>query len=94
MTALSLQSAGGEGAGLLNPTIYGQEHATAFTDVAPMPTPGDGARGLRQRREPHRGLIYSVRTFNQDSSLKLAKGWDDVTGVGSPNQNFLFSLGK
>ncbi len=35
------------------------------------------------------GLLYSVRTFNQDSSLSTAKGWDDVTGVGSPNAKWL-----
>ncbi len=29
------------------------------------------------------GLLYSVRTFNQDSTLSINKGWDDVTGLGS-----------
>ena len=38
------------------------------------------------------GLLYSVRTFNQDSSLAIAKGWDDVTGIGSPNANWLTSI--
>jgi hypothetical protein len=28
------------------------------------------------------GLTYSVRTCNQDSSLKVTGGWDDVTGIG------------
>jgi hypothetical protein len=31
------------------------------------------------------GILYSVRTFNQDSSLRVTRGWDDVTGLGSPN---------
>ena len=45
----------------------------------------DFANGLNSND----GLLYSVRTFNQDSSLKLAPGWDDVTGVGSPNVNWV-----
>ena len=93
MTALSLQNNGGQGAGLLNPTIYAQ-HATAFTDVAGNPpTPGavrvDYANGV----DATDGLIYSVRTFNQDSSLRLGRGWDDITGVGSPNPAWLSAFG-
>ena len=30
-------------------------------------------------------MLYCVRTFNQDSSLAVKKGWDDVTGIGSPD---------
>ena len=29
------------------------------------------------------GYRYTVRTFDDDSSLKTERGWDDVTGVGS-----------
>jgi hypothetical protein len=36
--------------------------------------------------------VYSVRTFNQDSSLVLAKGWDDITGVGSPTNAWLSAI--
>jgi len=39
------------------------------------------------------GLIYSVRTFNQDTSLRLGPGWDDITGVGSPNPAWLSAFG-
>ena len=35
------------------------------------------------------GLLYSVRTFNQDSSLTTTKGWDTVTGLGVPNPKLL-----
>ena len=83
MTALSLQQAGG-GAGLLNPTIYGSRRA--FTDVA---GPGADAGNVRadyaNSVDGSGGLLYSVRTFDQDSSLTVTPGWDDVTGVGSPN---------
>jgi subtilase family serine protease len=90
MTALSLQHAGA-GVGLLNPTIYA--HTAAFQDVkGTPPTPGvvrvDFANGV----DASGGLVYSVRTFNQDSSLVLAKGWDDITGVGSPTNAWLSAI--
>ena len=38
------------------------------------------------------GLLYSVRTFNQDSSLTTTKGWDTVTGLGVPNPKLLAAI--
>ena len=43
---------------------------------------------LRERQRRVGGLLYSVRTFNQDSSLKVTTGWDNVTGVGSPTARY------
>ena len=40
------------------------------------------------------GLRYTVRTFDQDSSLVTRPGWDDVTGVGTPNWVFLTAFGS
>ena len=82
MTALKIQS-NKHAFGLLNYEIYSS--VSDFQDVAgPSPDLGnirvDYANGLNTKA----GLLYSVRTFDQDSSLKLATGWDDVTGVGSP----------
>ena len=39
------------------------------------------------------GLTYSVRTFDQDSSLTTGPGWDDVTGVGSITSGYLDAIG-
>jgi hypothetical protein len=39
------------------------------------------------------GLLYSVRTFNHDSSLAIGPGWDDVTGLGTPNAGWLTAIG-
>ena len=39
------------------------------------------------------GLLYSVRTFDQDTSLTVNPGWDDVTGLGSPNSGWLTAVG-
>jgi subtilase family serine protease len=94
MTALTTQRAGGR-LGFLNPTIYGNAGGAAFHDVKGSPSDAgnirvDYATGL----DSTDGLLYSVRTFNQDSSLKVGPGWDDVTGVGSPTHRWLTSVTK
>jgi hypothetical protein len=38
------------------------------------------------------GLLYSVRTFNQDSSLRVHAGYDLVTGLGSPTSAWLSAI--
>jgi len=92
MTALAYQNAGGS-LGFLNPTIYGQAKAGTFTDVAgPSAAPGDVRVDYANGVDPSAGLLYSVRTFDQDSTLSIAPGWDDVTGIGSPNTGWLTSL--
>ena len=83
MTALALQDHP-LGRGLLNPAIYGA--TKAFTDVK---GPGQDAGNVRvdyaNGVDGSGGLLYSVRTFDHDSSLTVTPGWDDVTGLGSPN---------
>ncbi|MDQ1538903.1 MAG: hypothetical protein QOE58_3296, partial [Actinomycetota bacterium] len=93
MTSLLLQHAGG-GLGLLNPTIYGQAGTGTFTDVKGAPADAGNVRvDYINNVSPAEGLRYTVRTFNQDSSLRITKGWDDVTGVGSPNSSWITSVG-
>jgi subtilase family serine protease len=90
MTALSLQQAG-HGVGLLNPTIYASQ--SAFTDVKGNPKEaGDVRVDFANGVDASGGLVYSVRTFNQDSSLKTTKGYDLVTGLGSPNPGWLTAI--
>ena len=92
MTALTLQNAGG-GLGLLNPTIYAQAGSGTFTDIKGTPKDAGNVRvDYANGVDPADGLLYSVRTFNQDSTLALARGWDDVTGIGSPNAGWLTSV--
>ena len=89
MTALTLQNGGGAGLGLLNPTIYGNA-SHAFTDVSgPGADPGNVRVDFANSVDASKGLVYSVRTFDQDSSLQVTPGYDDVTGVGSPNPSWL-----
>ncbi len=91
ITALAYQHAGG-GVGLLNPTIYG--NAGAFTDVTGAgPDAGNVRVDFANGLDASDGLLYSVRTFNQDTSLNVAPGWDEVTGLGSPNVGWLTAVG-
>jgi subtilase family serine protease len=91
MTALAFQHAG-HGVGLLNPTIY--THLDAFTDVAGTPPDAGNVRvDFVNGIDASDGLKYSVRTFNQDSSLTVGPGWDDVTGLGTPNAGWLTAAG-
>jgi len=90
MTALSLQKGAPDGAGLLNPVIYDNARSGVFNDIKGQPQDAgvvraDFANGL----DPSGGVIYSVRTFDQDSSLDTNPGWDEVTGVGAPNHRWL-----
>jgi subtilase family serine protease len=92
MTALTLQQSG-TGIGLLNPVIYDNATTGAFTDVKGTPKDAGVVRvDYVNNLSASGGLRYSVRTFNQDSSLKVTKGWDNVTGVGSPNSRWLSAI--
>ncbi len=81
--------------GFLNIAIYklAAAHIGAFTDVTPVAGANvrpDFANGV----DKFNGYLYSIRTFDQDSSLSTAPGWDDVTGVGTPNSVFLTAFGS
>jgi subtilase family serine protease len=91
ITALSLQNQGGAGAGLLNPTIYA--NAGAFDDVAGSPPDAGNVRvDFANGVDASAGLLYSVRTFDQDSSLEVTPGYDQVTGLGVPNTGWLTAI--
>ena len=92
MAALASQHAGGR-LGFLNPTIYGQAGSGVFTDIKGRPADAGNVRvDYANGVDASGGLLYSVRTFNQDSSLNVAPGWDNVTGIGSPNAGWLTSI--
>ena len=81
--------------GFLNPAIYqlARQHAGAFKDVRSIFDANvrpDFVNGVNKAD----GIVYSLRTFDQDSSLTTGPGWDDVTGVGTPNAVFLRAFGS
>ncbi|MGH8961747.1 MAG: S53 family peptidase [Jatrophihabitantaceae bacterium] len=92
MTALALQKSG-SAVGLLNPVIYSNAKTGTFTDIKGAPKQaGDVRVDFANGLDASGGLLYSVRTFGQDSSLKVTKGWDDVTGIGTPNEGWLSAI--
>jgi subtilase family serine protease len=90
MQALANQAAG-ERLGFANPRIYelARDGAAAFRDVTHFRQTGNVRPDFVNGLDATEGIVYSVRTFGQDASLKTARGWDPVTGVGSPTAAYL-----
>ncbi|KOV71035.1 S53 family peptidase [Streptomyces sp. MMG1121] len=92
------QEAHGKAIGFANPSIYADYGKKGvFHDVTDQPTGTDlavarvdFANGLDAKG----GLLYSVRSLGKDSSLSAVKGYDDVTGVGSPANGYVQSYAK
>lgn len=85
----------GERLGFANPAIYALALSDpgAYTDVLHV-TEAQVRNDFINGVDDSDGYIYSVRTWDQDSSLKTQEGWDDVTGIGSPNDGYLTAFGS
>ena len=77
------QSGVGRRIGFANPFIYAAARLHVYYDVTPQGDAGNVRADYPNGQNPDNGVTYSVRTFDQDSSLTTGPGWDDVTGVGS-----------
>ncbi|MGV9247107.1 S53 family peptidase [Streptomyces sp. NPDC003710] len=92
--ALAQQAQGGKAIGFANPSIYAKYGSNSFHDVTDNPT-GSGLAVARvdfvNGLDASGGLNTSVRSLGKDSSLKAVKGYDDVTGVGSPAPGYVDS---
>ena len=91
--ALGIGQAGGQGYGLLNPALY-RVSTSNITDVTPVADLGVVRVNYNNSIDDSDGVSYFVRTFDQDSSLKTAVGWDPVTGLGVPNAGLIRTLGR
>ncbi|MBV2353673.1 S53 family peptidase [Streptomyces sp. J2-1] len=96
--ALAQEARGGKAIGFANPSIYkryGQKGV--FHDVTDNPV-GHGLANVRvdfaNGLDASQGLLTSVRSMGKDSSLHAVKGYDDVTGVGSPAAGYVSSFAK
>jgi subtilase family serine protease len=76
--------------GFANPLIYGLSRLHAFYDIVPSGDPANARVDFTNGENADDGLIYYLRTFDQDTSLFTSAGWDDVTGVGSVSPLYLF----
>jgi subtilase family serine protease len=91
----AIQHAGGGRIGFANPQIYAMSGNadSPYYDVVHQHAGDANVRAdFANGFDASDGVIYSVRTFGTDSSLKTTKGWDDVTGVGQPTPSFLTAL--
>ncbi|WP_189960962.1 S53 family peptidase [Streptomyces violascens] len=84
--------------GFANPSIYARYDSPLFHDVTDHPL--GAKRDLAVARvdfanavDASGGLLTSVRSLGKDSSLSATKGYDDVTGVGSPAPGYVASYG-
>jgi subtilase family serine protease len=90
------QQAWGRRLGFANPYIYSlaRGRGSAYYDVTPQGDAGNVRADFKNGYNEAGGLRYTVRTFNQDSSLTTGRGWDDVSGVGSPNLDSFVGGGR
>jgi subtilase family serine protease len=92
--ALANQRAGGR-LGFANPLLYEQYGTRAFNDVVHRSAADirvDYANGV----DAADGRLTSIRTFDfQGLTIKTAPGYDNVTGMGTPNgATFLTAITK
>jgi len=87
--AVAQANEGGRRIGFANPLIYALARIPGeFYDVTPQGDPGNVRADYANGQNAAGGILYSVRSFDQDSSLMTNRGWDNVTGVGSVTSNF------
>mgnify|MGYP003781072169 CR=1 FL=1 len=91
------QEAAGKPLGFANPAIYARYGSKAYHDVTDNPT-GSGLAVARvdfvNGYDATGGLSTSVRSLGKDSSLSAVKGYDDVTGVGTPAGGYVESYSR
>lgn len=94
--ALAQQARHGRPIGFANPAIYARYQSRAYHDVTDHPL-GKG-HGLAVARvdfangyDAADGLLTSVRSLGKDASLSAVRGYDDVTGVGTPAPGYVSS---
>ncbi|WP_327694419.1 S53 family peptidase [Streptomyces sp. NBC_00459] len=94
--ALAQEARGGKAIGFANPAIYSTfaSHAKVYHDVTDNPT-GYGLAVARldfaNGYDATDGILTSVRSLGKDSSLQAVRGYDDVTGVGTPAKGYVES---
>ena len=80
--------------GFADPLIYLLGAFGVFHDVRPEGDPGNIRVDYVNGLNADDGLRSTVRTFDEDSSLTTGRGWDDVTGVGTPTAAYLWAASR
>ncbi len=91
MAGLAADAQQGRGRiGFANPLVYGLAgHKSPLFDVTPQGDPGNVRVNYVNGLNADNGTKTTVRTFDTDASLTTGRGWDDVSGVGSPTAAFI-----
>ncbi|MFF2651913.1 protease pro-enzyme activation domain-containing protein [Streptomyces sp. NPDC058045] len=95
--ALAQQAHGGRALGFANPAIYDRSGSRQYHDVTDHPRGHDlavvrvdYANGV----DDSEGVLTSLRSLGKDSSLHAVRGYDVVTGVGTPARGYISSYRK
>ena len=77
-----------------SPCGYSLAGSPAFRDIVDPPSPMAAVRtDWANFLNPHQGQLFTLRSLNQTGTLATTPGYDDVTGLGSPNgQSFLNAM--
>lgn len=80
--------------GFVNPELYSHAGSQAFRDIAAPTSPIASIRvNFNNLLNPRLGRDFALRSYDQTGTLDTGPGFDDVTGLGSPNgQAFLDAL--
>ncbi|MGW5093076.1 S53 family peptidase [Streptomyces nodosus] len=95
--ALAQEAHGGKAIGFANPAIYARYGSKVYHDVTDSPTHSTLAVArvdYLNGYDATDGLAASVRSLGKDSSLSAVKGYDAVTGVGSPAPGYVESWNR
>ena len=85
MMAVANQAAGHD-LGFVNPLIYSLGGSDAFHDIVdPASTVAVARTNWANGVNKWNGRTFSLRTMNQTGTLHTVPGYDDVTGMGTPN---------
>jgi subtilase family serine protease len=96
--ALTEEARHGLPIGFANPLIYSRYGSSAYHDVTDHPF---GPQVLSEVRvdfanseNASDGTITSLRLLGRDASLSATRGYDDVTGVGTPTSHYVQTYGS
>jgi subtilase family serine protease len=80
--------------GFANPLLYSLAGSAAFRDIVDPASPMAAVRtDWANFLNPRQGRLFTLRSLNQTGTLHTTPGYDDVTGLGSPNgQAFLDAM--
>jgi subtilase family serine protease len=76
----------GHAVGFINPLIYADENSSAITDVRPTSGPEATVRtDFANFLNSSEGYLTRLQTLGVPTTIFTLKGYDDMTGVGTPN---------